>query len=285
MQLDDFSLQINEGQNSVDYYLYKDTRPIKEQHIPFPDGSHRGQLLARTNTGSRACFVSLQDLMKQAPLNNRMCYEFSDENCRVKLDDVKRKQWLLLSKANGFLPKYTSVKYTLANGKFVIDLSDCKTNELYVYLTTMRSMVAEPNHVSNLLKLINIFSFDYFTATLVAAQLSYGNNNHHFLPTSCFSYPRCGNISNITISTSLIKAIVLFIKSLNYGFSHSNHWSGFNCNNTIKAMSNSEFAQKGAEVIDIDDNLNVRAAKVVRETLVQFNANKNPQKFIRDLLD
>ena len=291
MNITDFDLEVNEGQDYVEYYLYKDDRPIKEKYIPFPEDSHKNHPSTKSNNGTRDCFSSLLDYKKKHPLNNRLCFEFSDEGARVKLDPTKRKRWLFLSRVNGFLPRYTSVGYTLAKNKFVLDLSKHSPNELYVYLTTLRSMVAEPNHVSNLLKLVDTFSFDYFTATVVAAKLSYGNSNHHFLPARQFSYPCFGKeINKLSIDTSLIKAFVLFIRSLSYGFCTGNHFTGFTCNHTIERFQDferfqdSKYAEKGLEELKISDNLNTKAAKIVQQTIVDLKSMKDSHSFIKNIL-
>jgi hypothetical protein len=177
--LKNFLGKTNRGHHSTLYHLYDDGRKSNRRTIYIPKKVEKEfKVIQNRNT---ACFAGLnKERTKYPKLAKKMCFSIKDDSASTILTPEERYAWLKLAKAIKGLPSYVNIKNIVKEKKFVLDLTAHTNNEIYIYLCNVRNMVAEPAHALSVLKLIEEYGLDYYTATLIASQLYMSNSNHHF---------------------------------------------------------------------------------------------------------
>ncbi len=227
------------GVHDVTYLIYDDKTKYRWNSINYPKVTYKDNTVTKgKNTEGyiinirQACFAGLVGkLEKDKKYLNRIIYFFK---WRETLSHKQKRDWLLLNKKHGCLPKSLSVDKVLKKRAVVFDVTKQNYNMLYVYLSSIRFIPAEPTYVKNMLILTKKFKLDFYIASVFATHINMSNINHHFLPEGP-SYMKPSNVDMITdMNLKSMVGFYRFIENNGIKKSKDTNFHGFNVNNTIK---------------------------------------------------
>ncbi len=269
-----------QGVHSVTYLIYKDKNKYKWNSIIYPKLTYKDDVVTQGKNAKgyiiniqQACFAGLVGTLVKNPDKNRIIYFFKDKN---KLSYEQKYEWLLLNKKHGCLPKSFSIKKVLENKAAVFDINKQSYNMLYVYLSSVRFMPAEPSYVKVVLKLVNKFKLDFYMASVFACHISMSNINHHFLPENP-NYMKVGNVDLINnINLSSMVGFYRFIKNNGEDNIENGNYHGFNVNSTIRnycklttEISAQKLLNKGFSKV-----IRLNTDEAIKKDLIKVLANK-----------
>jgi len=229
--------KVKHGNSGVDYCLYDDGKKSSKKTIYRPKNVRKE--FDYIDTTNKACFAALNLQRRKFPALTKMYFKIDtlSRDYAFRIEKKMQVRWLSMSKKAGFLPNYANIKKIVSSKQFILDLAQHKNNEIYVFLSTIRFIAAEPVLVHNVVTLVDTYGLDYFTAMLFASKLVLDNSNHHYLPENwCQGYLDITPISQIVIKPALIKAFKEFIQTMSTNKGAEGNFHGFTCNKTISSL-------------------------------------------------